>query len=72
MSKKPHHNFVRYSSLAFQMGIIVFAAAFGGIKLDEQISSVKFPVFTVSLTLFGVFAAVYLTIKDLMNNNNDK
>jgi len=57
--------------MAFQMGIIVFASAFGGVKLDEYISSMDFPLFTITLTIFGVFAAVYISIKDFINTDKN-
>ncbi len=69
--KKPLPNFAKYSSMAFQMGIIIFAAAFGGIKLDAYITSIEFPVFTLVLTIVGVFAAVYLSIRDLIKSNKN-
>ncbi|OIP00745.1 MAG: hypothetical protein AUJ98_06390 [Bacteroidetes bacterium CG2_30_33_31] len=70
-NKKQLHNFAKYSSMAFQMGIIVFASAFGGVKLDEYISSMDFPLFTITLTIFGVFAAVYISIKDFINTDKN-
>ena len=57
--------------MAFQMVVIIFGAAYGGVKLDDWMSSVDFPVFTVGLTIFGVFAAVYLSLRDLLKNNKD-
>lgn len=69
--KKPLPNFVKYSSMAFQMGVIIFAAAFGGMKLDDYITSINFPVFTIVFTIVSVFAAVYLSIKDIIKINKD-
>lgn len=65
-------NFVRYSSMAFQMGFIMFGCAWGGIELDKYVESIEFPVFTVVLVIFGVFAAVYLTLKDIIKTNKNK
>ncbi len=70
--KKPLPNYVKYSSMAFQMGIIIFGAAWGGIELDDYVKSVSFPLFTVIFVLLGVFAAVYLSIKDLLNSDKNK
>jgi hypothetical protein len=39
----------------------------GGIKLDEIIN-IKFPVFTIVLSLVGVFLSIYMLIKDLNRN----
>jgi F0F1-type ATP synthase assembly protein I len=58
-------NFARYSGIAFQMAGIIFLSAFGGKKLDE-ITGWKTPVFTIILSLLGVFAAIWFTIKDLL------
>jgi hypothetical protein len=44
---------------------IVLIGIFGGIKLDHWLG-LKFPVFTVSLSILSVFIAVYLVIKDLL------
>lgn len=65
--RKTPPNFIRYSSMAFQMAVIITAATFGGIKLDAYVKSIEFPLFTIVLTLLGVFAAVYLSIKDFIN-----
>jgi len=58
--------FARYTSLAFEMGIVIFAGAFGGLKLDEYFCTSK-PWFTVALSLFAVFSSIYLVIKSLKN-----
>lgn len=55
----------RYSGLAVQMGVIIFIATWGGIKLDE-LAEFKNPVFTIILSLLGVFAAIYVAIKDFI------
>jgi F0F1-type ATP synthase assembly protein I len=55
--------------MAFQMGIIVFGAAFGGIELDKYITSIAFPLFTIIFIIFGVFAAVYISLKDFIKPN---
>lgn len=62
--KNPFHNYVKYSSLAIQMGLILFGFAYGGVKLDEYIE-LKFPAFTIVLTLGGLAVAMYLSLRDL-------
>jgi len=47
------------------MGLIIFAGAFGGVKLDEKIRW-EFPVFTLVLSLLGVGTALYVVLKDLL------
>jgi ATP synthase protein I len=57
-------NYARYSGLGFQMAIIILAGTFGGIKLDKLIH-IKFPVFTVILSLGSVILALYVVLKEL-------
>ncbi len=67
--KKPANkgvrDFARYSGMAFQMIGIILVATWGGIKLDK-LTGWKTPVFTIVLSLLGVFAAIYFSIKDLI------
>jgi len=59
------NNYAKYSGLAFQMIAIILLGVFGGIKLDDWLN-LKFPVFTVILSLTGTGAAVYYGIKDFL------
>ncbi len=66
--KKPQNQlnkYVRYSSLAFQMLAIILIGVFGGMKLD-QIIRWEFPVFTVVLSILGVFGSMFFVVKDLL------
>ncbi|MFO7622705.1 MAG: AtpZ/AtpI family protein [Bacteroidales bacterium] len=58
-------NYARYSGMAFQMIVIIGLATWGGVKLDELLS-MKTPVFTIVLSLLGVFTALYVSLKDLI------
>lgn len=58
-------DFARYSGMAFQMIGIILVTTWGGIKLDKLAGFEK-PVFTIILSLFGVFAAIYTAIKDFL------
>lgn len=78
--KKSLDSYAKYSSIAFQMLIIILLGTFGGIKLDEWLK-LQFPVFTVILTISSVILAIYFAIKDLIrftkpgktdNNNTEK
>jgi hypothetical protein len=64
--KEALRNYGRYSSLAFQMAFIIVLGTFGGRYLDRWVDW-KFPVFTVVLSIFSVFLAIYFAIKDLLN-----
>ena len=56
--------YLKYSGMAVQMGLIILAGAFLGVKLDEHFKTGK--IFTAILSLLAVFAALYLTLKDFM------
>jgi F0F1-type ATP synthase assembly protein I len=58
-------NFAKYSNLALQMGAIIFVTTWGGAKLDKHIGF-KTPICTIVLSLLGVFASIYIAIKDLI------
>ena len=64
-SKNQLNDYARYSGIAFQMIAIVLIGVFGGIKLDKWMG-IKFPIFTITLSIFSVFIAVYIVIKDLL------
>jgi hypothetical protein len=47
------------------MAVIIFLTVWGGQKLDHLLQ-LKTPVFTIVLSLLGVFAAIYTAIKDFI------
>jgi F0F1-type ATP synthase assembly protein I len=51
--------------MAFQMFGIIFITTWGGMKLDKLAHFEK-PVFTIILSLLGVFAAIYTVVKDFL------
>jgi len=57
--------FARYSGIVVQMGVIIFLTTWGGTKLDKLLEFSK-PVFTIILSLLGVFAAIWIAIKDFI------
>jgi len=59
------NDYARYSGMAFQMLIIILIAVWGGTRLDK-ILELKTPVFTIVLSLLGVFAALYTSLKDFI------
>jgi F0F1-type ATP synthase assembly protein I len=65
MERKPPNPYFRYSNLAIQMGVIIALAVWGGQKLDEKYQNGT-PVFTIVLSLLGIFAALYLVLRDLL------
>jgi ATP synthase protein I len=58
-------NFARYTGLGFQMIFIILVAVWGGIKLDD-LFSIHSHLFTIILSLLGVFAAIYFAVKDFI------
>ena len=58
-------NYGRYSSLAFQMMVIVLGGVFLGYKLDQWMHLQKH-VFLIILSFLSVFLALYVTFRDLM------
>ena len=63
--KKPLNNWIKYSGMGIQMAAIIVGGTLGGIELDKQLE-LKFPVFTLSLTLLSVFLAIYYFIRDIL------
>ncbi|MFP4620943.1 MAG: AtpZ/AtpI family protein [Bacteroidales bacterium] len=64
--KNPLREYARYSALAFQMMAVILLGVFGGIKLDERISGINFPLFTLVGTVVGVALSVYYAIRDFV------
>ncbi len=54
-----------FSGIAFQMLAIILVGVFGGIKLDKLLA-LKFPVFTIVLTLISVALSMYVIIKETL------
>jgi len=63
--KKPLNGYAKYSGMAIQMAAIIVGGVLGGIQLDKWLA-LKFPIFTLVLTLLSVFLAIYYFIKDVI------
>lgn len=59
------NSFARYSGIAIQMVAIILIMTLAGVKLDARRDS-EIPVFTIVLSLMGVFAGIYTAIKDFI------
>ncbi|MEN8201518.1 MAG: AtpZ/AtpI family protein [Bacteroidota bacterium] len=74
--KKKNHKpsginaFTRYSGMGFQMIAIILLFYWAGSKLDERSANEK-PVYTAILTILGVFAGLYLVLKDFIVRKDD-
>ena len=51
--------------MAIQMAVTIGLGAWGGSKLDAYYHN-STPVFTIILSLLGIFGALYLVLKDLI------
>ena len=59
------NNYIKYSSIGFQMMVIIAGGVWGGVKLDE-LANTSFPVFTLILSIVSVALGIYLAIKDFI------
>ncbi len=66
--KKTLNKFIRFSSIAFEMGLIIGGGTYGGVYLDKKFN-LETPVFTIVLSLLSVFTALYIVIKQVNNVN---
>jgi hypothetical protein len=63
--KKQPNSFIKYSSMATQMAVIIVVFSLAGIKLDEYLEN-EIAYATGGLTILGVVLAMYFMIKDLI------
>lgn len=73
MAKKNNNLYLRFTSLGLQMGGIIGGSVWLGVFLDRKYNP-DGSVYTICLSLFGVFAALYIVIKEVMelSKNEDK
>lgn len=60
--KKKFDDFIRYSSLAFEMIVIMGVGTWSGILIDDWLE-LGFPVFTLVLMILSVVGAIYYAIR---------
>ena len=65
-SKNQLDSYLKYSSLALQMGGTIAFFVWLGMQVDDW-QSTKEPYFTVASSLLGVFLSLYFVIKGLLN-----
>jgi F0F1-type ATP synthase assembly protein I len=56
--------YMKYTGMAFQMGAIILVGTLIGQKLDSHYQMER-PYLTVLFALLSIFAALYVTLKDL-------
>jgi ATP synthase protein I len=66
---KQPNQFFKYGNMVVQMGLVIGLCAWGGVKLDQYLG--KKPIFTIILSLIGIFAGMYLALKDFIHPKND-
>jgi len=59
--------FFKYGNIAIQMGAIIGLTTWGGQKLDERFKN-ELPIFTIILSLLGIAAALYISLKDIIKS----
>jgi hypothetical protein len=65
--KKQPSDLGKYAGMATTMAIIIGGGTFGGRWLDVHYPlSAKFPVYTLTLALLSVFAAMWYFIRDFV------
>jgi F0F1-type ATP synthase assembly protein I len=63
--KNSLNDYVKYSSIAFQMIFIILVGVYIGIKLDEFFTN-GLPIFTLFFSLLSVSLAIFYVIKDFI------
>ncbi len=66
---KKQVSFLQYSGMSLQMGVTIGLFVFIGIKLDAWMETNV--IFTLICALFGVGAALYFFIKQVITENED-
>lgn len=61
-TRRNTNNYMKYSSLAFQMLGTIVAFTYGGYKLDEWQQN-KVPIWTLVLSLVSIAGSLYLFIR---------
>jgi len=60
--KKKFDDFIRYSSLAFEMIVIMGIGTWSGVLIDDWLN-LGFPAFTLGLMVLSVVGAIYYAIR---------
>lgn len=68
--KKQLNPYLRFTSMGLQMGVAIAVFVYGGIELDKYLESD--PLWTIVLSLTGVFAGLYLVFKEVQRINRDQ
>lgn len=69
--KKSVNQYIRFSGMALQMGVVIAAGTYLGVWLDEEYPN-NFSGFTVGCSLLAVFLSMFLVIKQVQQLNKNK
>ena len=58
----------KYSGMATQMLVIILLFIYAGYRLDKYLQW-EFPVFIISFSFIGVIVAIFVVVKELLDNN---
>ena len=64
--KNQRNTYIKYSSLASKMLVIILAGTFFGDYLDLKYDTV--PIYTIVVSLFSIFFALYYVLKNIIND----
>jgi membrane protein DedA with SNARE-associated domain len=68
--KQKVNTYLKFTSIALQMAILITAAAFGGRWLDEKQEN-EMPIWTLVLILIAIFASLYQIIREVIKMGKD-
>lgn len=71
MKKDQRNKYLVFVNIALQMGIIIGIGVFAGVWLDGKFPN-KYSVYTISLSLLGVFIALYQVFRAVKDLNDDE
>lgn len=64
-NKNKFDDFIRYSSLGFEMMVIIVLGTYGGYKIDEWMNN-EFKGFTLGLMIFSVVVSIIYGIRNIL------
>jgi Putative F0F1-ATPase subunit Ca2+/Mg2+ transporter len=65
INKKKFDQFIRYSSLGFEMAAIIGVGTFAGYQLDKWLHN-EFRICTLVLMVFSAIGSIFYTIRNLL------
>jgi F0F1-type ATP synthase assembly protein I len=64
------NTYLKFTAIAFQMGVLITIAALGGRWLDDKQGN-ETPVWTIVLTLIAIFASLFQIIREVIKLGKD-